>query len=578
MLAVATTCGAAAYGAAELNAADSGAAVAAESVAADSGAAVAALDPAPIVSVGLYKNGMAVVRRRVTPGKDAVAFVAADGHPAYGTFWQTSRDGVSVTATTTNVVRRGGASGFGDGWTEAYAGRRAEVSFVGSPFMQLPVAAALNSSAMKVRVRAPGAAREERVVLFCVTGTVERAASKPADGERLLNVRTAGGSLVAVPESCVVGVCAADGAADGVEYGAPVWRFEGAAEPFDVQYLTAGACWTPSYRLDISGDAGVLAMSADVCNEIADWNDAEVSLISGFPNLPYASVPSLLGDGVALDAYKKAVVAAEDGTDEDWPWWRGRRPSRNGGIMSQSVMLNSFAPAAVPASGAPAAEFAGAGIDIYSRPVGRRTLAKGERMAMPLGRGAVTVRRMAEWVVANDRDEWGRRKRDDEQVQEAWDMVAFANPFDFPMTTAPMEVVEDGRILGQAKVGWTNPGGETSAKITKALSVNVSYVENAVVEKESVRYRDHSCHMDRVKGEFSVRNFRGTPVAVRVKKTFSGEMSAVSEPPAKTRDLASRDGYYWSHVNQVHELTWEFTLAPGEKKDFTLDYVVYVCH
>ena len=81
----------------------------------EASAAAVTLDPAPVVSVGLYKNGMAVVTRRITPGEDGVSFVDANARPAYGSFWLVSGGGVSVSSTKADVLRENVDAGFARG-------------------------------------------------------------------------------------------------------------------------------------------------------------------------------------------------------------------------------------------------------------------------------------------------------------------------------------------------------------------------------------------------------------------------------------------------------------------------------
>lgn len=564
---------------------DALAALAAVAVAAaEVSAAAVSLDPAPIVSVGLYKNGMAVVTRRITPGEDGVSFVDANARPAYGSFWLVSGGGVSVSSTKADVLRENVDAGFAEGWTGAYDGRKIEVAFRCGVGMDQILAAAAKTGSMKVLAGTAG----ESSRICTVRGTAvkdesERAAEpigrrnmyygyasyyyeppkpKPA---KSLNVRLESGSIVSVPESAVVSVRSDDGDSRGIARAMPVWRFDGAKAPFDVQYIATGACWTPSYRVDLADGKGTVSMTAEVYNDIADWKDAEVSLISGFPNLLYADVPSLLGGGVDFGAYSSAIRAAED--DTYWGWFR--RGGRNrGGVMSQSVMLNSFTPSGGADSfSAGAAESAGAGTDIHYRGVGRMTLARGDRRMLQLGRKEVALRRIVEWNLSDDRDERGNlRDGTEEERRTAWDAVVFANPFGFPMTTAPVEIAEGGRVLGQSKIGWTNPGDEASVKITKALTVSVKYTESLSGMDGVKRWGGRDWRKEGVKGSFSIRNHRGEPATVRVKKTVSGEL--VDATDAKVHDRPAQP----ENPNLEHDMTWEFVLAPGEDKVFSIEY------
>ena len=537
------------------------------------------LDPAPVVSVGLYKNGMAIVTRRITPGTNAVAFVDADVRPSYGSFWQSEDSRITVKSTKMRVLRQEENAGFADGWAEAYAGLRAEVVFRCDAAVEQVLATAERIGAMRVQVSASG----EATRVCTATGTIVGGASKsggapnprmsypPPTAVKMVMLRLAKGSMVAVPESRIVSVRAMAEDSGGVVRNAPVWKFEGASRPFNVQYLAAGACWTPSYRLELLGGKWTLAMSTEIYNDVADWRDVEVSLISGFPNLLYADVPSLIGGGVDFNAYCQAVCNAED--DTDWGWYRSGRNRRRGGVMSQSVMLN-YAPA--NSSAAPpalVAESAGGGADMNYRNIGRLSLAKGECLSLPLGRSEIKARQVTEWNLEDGRDEWGHlRRRNDDEKPSAWDAVAFSNPFSFPMTTAPIEIVEDGRILGQAKVGWTNPGDEAMAKITKALSVGVQYVESASDAGGVKVFGDWEWRKENVKGEFSMRNFRSAPVTMRIKKKLTGEVVEWTEQPRKVHHLPA---CAWN-ANMEHELTWELVLAPGESRKFTLTYWLWV--
>lgn len=559
--------------------------VAVAAAAIEASAAAVSLDPAPVVSVGLYKNGLAVVTRRVTPGADGVAFVDADARPAYGSFWVVSGKGVSVSSTKADVLREDLDLGFAEGWTEAYAGRKVEVAFRCEAGLEPILDAAWKQGSMKVLAGAAGATDR----IYTVRGTaVKNAAERVAEQPRrqgywyysslyyddydrpqpksakALNVRMDSGSVVTVPEAAVVSVCSEDGDMRGLARDMPVWRFDGAKAPFDVQYLASGACWTPSYRLDLADGKGTVSMAAEVYNNIADWQDAEVSLISGFPNLLYADVPSLLGGGVDFGAYSAAIRNAED--DTYWGWFR-RGGRDRGGVMSQSVMSNHIAPGGSSSFTVGAAESAGAGADVHYRGVGRMTLAKGDRRMLPLGCREVELKRIVEWNLSDDRDEGGNpRNGSEEERRTAWDAVTFANPFGFPMTTAPVEISEGGRVLGQSKIGWTNPGEATSVKITKALTVSVKYTESAAGMDGVKRWGGRDWRKESVKGTFRMVNHRGEPTTVRVKKTISGEV--VDATDAKVHDRAAQP----EKPNLEHDLTWEFVLAPGEDKVFSVEY------
>ena len=505
--------------------------------------AACADDAAPIVKVGLYKNGLAVVTRRVTPDSTGTAVVDGSARPAYGTFWHSAEKPVTVTRTAAR-----------DGVT---------ISFRAAP----DFAPVLAEAEKEGNVEATAYTVGEKDRVFTASGKLI------ATGNTL-TLELKNGSKLHVPAGLKVAV---KGAAGGES-----WLFTGTDKPFAVEYLSAGASWTPSYRLAFGEKGkGTLFMSADVRNELADWKDAELSLISGFPNLKFANVPSLLGGGVDFTVYKNAVEAAEDGDQQ--PWYYGRKAKR-GGVMSQSVMMNcAFAGAAAPNAAAYGAVEMGAGSDIHYREVGKVTLGKGETLTLPLGAKETKVERLVDWDLNDRRDFWGRLA-EEEFKPELWDAVKVRNPFAFPLTTAPMEVVEQGRILGQSPCAWTNPGDEAIVKVTKALSVKGSYEERGAGKTltnetlsslgvgERFRFNDYDYRKEVVTATMKLTNFRKETAKLRVKKTFSGELVKSDVEPTKRHDPPPAD----SRVNAVHELTWEFELKAGETREVSFTYWLWV--
>ena len=498
---------------------------------------------APIVKVGLYKNGLAVVTRTVSPDSSGTAVVDGSARPAYGTFWHSADRPVTVTRTV--------------------AQDNVTVSFRAAPDFAPVLAEAEKGGDIEAEAYAEG----EKNRVYSASGTLV------ANGAGII-LRLRSGSRLSIPRHLKVAV---KGPGCGES-----WRFTGTDQPFAIEYLSAGACWTPSYRLAFGEDGkGMLFMSADVRNELADWKDVELSLISGFPNLKFANVPSLLGGGVDFTVYKNAVEAAEGGDQQ--PWYYGRK-ARLGGVMSQSVMSNcAFGGAAAPNAAAYGAVEMGAGSDIHYREVGKVTLGKGETLTLPLGAKETKVERLVDWDLNDRRDFWGRLV-EEEFKPELWDAVKVRNPFAFPLTTAPMEVVEQGRILGQSPCAWTNPGDEAIVKVTKALSVKGSYEERGAGKTltnemlsslgvgERFRFNCFDYRKEVVTASMKLTNFRKETAKLRVKKTFSGELVKSDVEPTKRHDPPPADG----RVNAVHELTWEFELKAGETRDVSFTYWLWV--
>ena len=506
--------------------------------------AAGANGPAPIVKVGLYKNGLAIVTRTVSPDSSGTAVVDGSARPAYGTFWHSADRPVTVTRTA--------------------AQDNVTVSFRAAP----DFAPVLAEAEKEGNVEAKAYAEVEKNRVYSASGTLV------TNGDDLI-LRLRSGSRLSIPQRLKVAV-------KGTGCGES-WRFAGTDKPFAVEYLTSGASWMPSYRLAL-GEKGVgtLFMSADVRNELGDWKDVELSLISGFPNLKFANVPSLIGGGVDFATYKSAVDAAEGGNPQ--PWYYGRTAKAVRGVMSQSVMMNCAAPdvSAAPNAAAYGMAETGGGSDIHYREVGKVTLGKDETVTLPLGAKETKVERLVDWDLNDRRDFWGRLNGE-EFKPELWDAVKVRNPFGFPLTTAPMEVVEEGRIVGQNPCAWTNPGDEAIVKVTKALSVKGTYEErgdgkmlsskvSSLGADERFRFNDWEYRKETVTATMKLTNFRKESAKLRVKKTFSGEFVKSEVEPTKRHDPPPTD----ARVNAVHDLTWEFELKAGESREISFTYWLWV--
>ena len=133
-------------------------------------------------------------------------------------------------------------------------------------------------------------------------------------------------------------------------------------------------------------------------------------------------------------------------------------------------------------------------------------------------------------------------------------------------------ILNNDRFGGQHTLKWVAPAEETSLRINKALSIRTRAVEvEEAGEREVIRNAGRTYRRPIVNGELFIVNHREEAVQLRVRRQFSGELVTADADPTTT---LREEGVY--SVNPRHELTWNITLAPGERRTLKYVYTVLV--
>ncbi len=490
-----------------------------------------------IVGVDLFKNGLVVVKCEMTLGKSGTYVLEDVPHPVHGTYWVDSPG-----ATVDTQVKM----------------RDVEVPIVEAGVGNLQT----DLAGKKVTVHFKGVNRAP------VVGTMMKL--KPAKGEeatgagRYLVVETGKGRVYI--DSSEVGSVEAENAGDKVTRRKPrllltLGDTEKAETKVTLRYLTHGMAWAPSYRIDIT-DPKTLTVEqhAVLRNELADLDGAEVRLISGFPSVEFMHVRSPLAPGVNWSTYFSELAG---------------RMHRDIDVLSNSVVTqqsigNRRSPAAPSIGAIPTGE----GVDLHYQPIGKRSLAEGESLALTVAKGKAEYERIVEWTVPDTRNEWGHANGNLSE-NEAWDALKFKNPLAFPMTTAPAMVTSGGQFNGQRTSYFTNAGEEMVLQVEKALSVRTRSTENESqkegIGRDLVWIGGRQFRKSTVEGEITVSNHRKESISMVIRRRFSGELgSAEGAPKVSLRE----EGVY--SINKRNEMLWTLSMKGGEEKKFKYTYTVLV--
>ncbi|MGD7651654.1 MAG: hypothetical protein ACQCXQ_00470 [Verrucomicrobiales bacterium] len=532
-----------------------------------------------IESVGLFKNGLAVVHASfpvTTAGSYCWETVP---HVVHGSFWVESDGEVSVRTTSRVLASTGETEPARGNLQHDLAGKQVEVMLKNTPDKPGPL---LRGTVWDVPVAAPARNWNTRYSslqpnagnygwLNVLSGTPAAGQPAVAGSGGFLILEEASGNRRYIAQSTIASLSVTGPFDPQVRRERrPVLVFDVARIPENgatvrVTYLTKGMAWMPAYQVDLSDpDTLNIRQSAVVRNEMADLEHTEIELISGFPNVRFGAVDSPIWPGTGLAAFFQQVNQSATSSNS----------ILSNSFMGQRIDLNNpnrgggfFALPEVTENGNPSN-------DIHYQSIGRHDMIAGDSLSLDIASAKAAYKRVIEWVVDDPRDGRGHYHRNQNQADDdsAWDAVRFTNPFAFPMTTASAMVVEDGKFRGQSLSEWVNPGQQTSLRITRALSVRT---ESSEVEEEGKRetvwvggndYRRTS-----VTGKLVVKNFRATEVTMTIRCGFSGELIEADGEPGKSLRV---DGVHG--VNPRRELNWTVPVPAGGEKTLEYRYSVLV--
>jgi hypothetical protein len=304
-------------------------------------------------------------------------------------------------------------------------------------------------------------------------------------------------------------------------------------------------------------------MAAVVRNELADLQDAELRLISGFPSVEFASVTSPLSAHTTWTKFFQEIASRGQSHNDD-------ALLQQRVLTANSIIIPRFARPKLDLGATPEGE----GVDLHYQAIGKRSLLRDEALSLTISNAKADYERVVEWTVGSSpvARKYGYGTAHPQYQDEMWDTLVFKNPFSFPMTTAPAMVVENGRFNGQRTSYWSNVGEETTLRVTKSLSIRgVSREQQDSKPTERVVVEDRTYSKVYLKGELLVSNHRKQPVKLHIRRAIRGSIHELDgEPKTVTREESLED------INRVHEVLWTVTLTPGEERKLTYKHSVLV--
>ncbi len=383
-----------------------------------------------------------------------------------------------------------------------------------------------------------------------------------------LVLESSGGSVVYLKNIEITSILVHDGQANTVMVTKPILQIEvleGApksATPFRISYLAKGLGWAPSYRAELLQDDRLkLTQNVVLKNELADFQGAQVSLISGFPSVRFSHVEDPMVLGASWSEFF-AQLSYDKAAD-------------NGGVMSQTFSISSSSRDRGDAL-LPAPEKGSKG-GVHYHPVPGLDMKRGDSLYFSAATKEVGFNRSVHWIIREERDEYGRidnsvaSKMGD---NEPWNSITFQNPFEFPMTTAPATVFHDSRFLAQSQSNWVGVGAMASLPISRATEITNSHqLTRSKTSEDGHVINGVFCYQWNLQGSLSVTNNQSNPVKIMIQRQFAGELVQADGEPVHRK---------WNNKNNLanpqNSIEWNITLKSGESRHLTYKYTSFIRH
>ncbi|TAJ23554.1 MAG: hypothetical protein EPO68_02800 [Planctomycetota bacterium] len=537
-------------------------------------------DPLPVRELTVFKDGHAFVLREgaLPPGANGRVVLDQLPQPLLGTFWPYATEGARVSsaiAARERVVTERTALDLRQ-LVEANRGKqvvvtdianeRIEGMLIGIPRRDAAELAKAASGAGGPRLDEPGA--------LVVVQTASGSRVLPLERVRDLEVRGELGARYAQDELRERLTLRVDGGT--------------AASRVGVAYVEKGLRWIPSYKIDIADPAKArFELEATLVNDLVDFRDATVHLVVGVPRF---EMQGLL-DPIALQEAAARVAGQLDPRD------------RFSNMLSNALMTQSASyRAEAPTEGAPppGLESAASNEDLYVYTLRHVTLARGERLVLPISSFELGYRDVYTLDVPVAPPLEFQSQFDGARIEQLARLAAaskvqhvlrISNRAGAPLTTAPALVLSNGRVIGQSLLHYTPVGAETDLVMAVALDVCVEKRERET-QRDSApgRWRGHDYQRIDMAGELKISNKKKEAVELEVRRTVLGLADSV-EAGGEFVQISPADWwaderrpewwswwnwpYWWYHWNGVARFEWKVRLEAGAETALAASWHYY---
>jgi len=503
----------------------------------------AAADPADarITAASMFKNGYAVVTREIDVPASGEQLLVNMPQASLGTLWITGIDGTKVeSVVTTNLDRTEEAPIASlDGILRANVGKT----------LRFELARYTPNGESKTITGKLLSADGDALVIESAEGAL--AIFK----NQITSVANPGGQLVYKVSSTSV---------------SRALRFKTTgAGKISIVSLERGLTWAPGYAIDVTDKKTLsLIAKATVVNDLDPLGKIDARLITGFPNVPFATYLDPLISGQSVNDFLGMLVGIGAGA----PVVNGQ--FRGADMMTQNAYGGFGGGGGAPLPQAPPPQPGEQREDLFFYKLPGVDLKKGERGYYVLFKTTSPYEDIYCWDLDDTTVNNIEYQPLPEGPGDVWHALQFRNTSGQPLTTAAATVFDNGEVIGQDMLKYVPAGDQAELKINKSLDIRAEASEAEIArERAAIKNRDGYPMYDlvTVKGTLAVTNMKGKDVKLRIRKDLTGEVVSVDGKPEQTNTAKGL-----TKVNPGARLVWTQPLSKGQKLELHYTYKLYV--
>lgn len=486
-----------------------------------------------IVGISMFKNGYAVVTRQFNIDPSGTTNLSFIPHSSIGTLWFSTTNGAELKAVTATSVTSSQTTNLGS-------------------MEQILAANVGKVLQLHYRQGEAGYPSVRGKLLFI------NADSIVLQSENMQQVLTKAGIQKITPDDGKLIYTA------NVDTPMRVIQFKtGGTGKIQMLSLERGISWTPGYAIELLDDKELKVVSkATISNGLNDFENIDVRLITGFPNLPWASVlepflsgsPTngpLLGGGFGGGSQAPAAMMTQNR------------------MAKEAVMADFSAGMSAPADASGEQKE-----DLFFYKYPKVSLKAGDRGYYILFEAKSPYKTLFTADLPDSTTPESTYRGLPDGPADVWNTLQFRNTSGQPLTTSIATAFSKGDIVGQGMLNYTPANADAELQINKSLDIRVEATEEELTrERGAIKYFNSEqplYDLVTLKGVIEIRNDKTKEVKLRIRKQITGEILEAS-----TADVA-KTAKGLKAVNPNATLTWNPTLSPGKSLKLNYSYKLYL--